>query len=312
VPAPAVAVVAPLTGPHTAAGTVLLAEVDRIRADAPDTVAWHVLHEAPGVAHAVAAGDYTAVVGHADPSVTEGALDVYQQAGLTCLLPLLPGRAPALSWAPDRSGLARALADGALAQGATELTLAYDEDRDSAELAALLTARARATGLAVRARATTPGGRPEPGPAPASGGRTSRAVLALLAPQHRLPPLLRALERGRWRAVLVVADCGLPSFEALTAAAAHRPVWAVHPEPCLVRRTRTAMAALAAALTEEPSLAGRELAARVVRRSALMLGPDGGVLGEGRRLSRLSAVCPVRAAAREEAATTALPPARAL
>ncbi|MFF9021530.1 hypothetical protein [Streptomyces eurythermus] len=282
---PAVAVVAPLTGPRTAAGTVLLAEVDRLRGGAPGTADWQVFHETPGVAHTVVAGDFTAVVGHADPSVADGALEVYRQAGLPCLLPLLPGRAPALSWGPDETHLARALADAALALAARALTVAYDDDQDSTGLAGLFAARARATGLAVR-----------------TGGGTGD-VLALLAPQHRLPALLRAREGESWRAVLVVADCGLPSFDALVTAAARLPVWAVHAEPCLVRRTRAAVASLAAALAEDPSLRGARLASRVLSRSALLIGPDGSVLGGGRRVSRLSAVCPVRAAAREDALT---------
>ncbi|MGW1054117.1 hypothetical protein ACWD4N_11295 [Streptomyces sp. NPDC002586] len=302
-PVPAVAVVAPLTGLRTAAGTVLLAEVDRIRGGTPGTADWQVFRETPDVAHAVAAGDYSAVVGHADPSVADGALDVYRRAGLTCLLPLLPGRAPALSWAPDETHLARALADAALALGATALTVAYDDDHGSTALAGPLAARARATGLAVRTDGGTADGPPVPSAVSGHdpGGAGSGAVLALLAPQHRLPALLRAREGEPWRAVLVVADCGLPSFDALVAAAVRLPVWAVHPEPCLVRRTRAAVAALAAALAEDPSLRGARLAARVLSRSALLLGPGGGLLGEGRRVSRLSAVCPIRAAAREDA-----------
>ncbi|MEU9475298.1 hypothetical protein [Streptomyces sp. NPDC048191] len=306
-PVPAVAVVAPLTGPRTAAGIVLLTEVDRIRDGAPGTADWQVFHETPGVGHAVASGDYTAVVGHADPSVIDGALDAYQQAGLTCLLPLLPGRPPALSWAPDETRLARILADGAVALGATALTVAYDDDHRSAALAALLATRARATGLTVRTgeerTADEQTADEWTGDVQSGDARSgaSGAVLALLAPQHRLPALLRALEAGRWQAVLVVADCGLPSFDALVTAAVRLPVWAVHPEPCLVRRTRAAVASLAAALAENPSLRGDRLAARIVSRSVLLLGPGGGVLGEGRRVSRLSAVCPIRAAAREEA-----------
>lgn len=306
-PGPAVAVVAPLTGPHTAVGTVLLAEVNRIRGVAPEAADWQVLHETPGTARAVATGNYAAVVGHADPSVADGALEVYRKAGLPCLLPSLPGRQPALSWAPDDTRLARTLADGALALGATAMTVAYDDDPGSAELAGLLTVRARAAGLAVRTRGTGTGGGPLPSPGPdrAPAGADSGAVLVLLAPQHRLPTLLRALGRAGGEdvspgpAVLVVADCGSASYDALVEAARRLPVWAAHPELCLVRRTRAAVAALAAALAEDPSLRGAPLTARIGSRSALLLGPGGGVLGEGRRVSRLSAVCPIRAAVRE-------------
>ncbi|MBL1082175.1 hypothetical protein JK359_09295 [Streptomyces actinomycinicus] len=337
-PVPAVAVVAPLTGPGTAAGTVLLAEVNRIRTGTPWAADWQVFHEARGVARSVVAGDFAAVVGHTDPVVTEGALEVYRQAGLTCLLPLLPGRPPAVSWAPDDTGLARALAESALALGAAALTVVYDDAHGgaagltgvagrgwsevagrgwsgvtgrgwSAGLVGEVVEEARAAGLAACTRAVGAGGWPSV-PSPARPG-----VLALLAPQHRLPALLGVLGRaggadtGSWQAVLVVADCGLPSFDAL-AEAAGLPVWAVHPELCLVRRTRSAVTSLTAALAEDPALRGARLAARVTSRSGLLLGGGGGVLGEGRRVSRLDAVCPVRAAAREDTPDSA--PAHAL
>ncbi|MFC9911909.1 hypothetical protein [Streptomyces sp. NPDC127197] len=297
-PGPAVAVVAPLAGPLTAAGAVLLAEVDRIRTVAPDAAEWHVHHEAPGIGDTVAAGAYAAVVGHADPVVADGALPAYERAGLASLLPFVRGRSPAVTWAPDDARLAGALHDSALALGATALTVTYAESEDAP--AETLAELARRSGLTVAVEKAGPGPIAGHREAVGSGGD----VLVLLVPQHRLAPMLRALSRaggaGRYRAVLVVADCGLPSFTALAEAARGLPVWAVHPELCLVRRARVAVVALAAALAERPALRGPRLAADVAARSAHLLGADGGVLGEGRRVSRLSAVCPVRAAAGED------------
>ncbi|MET9681197.1 hypothetical protein [Streptomyces coeruleorubidus] len=337
-PAPAVAVVAPLTGPRTASGAVLLAEVDRIRAVAPGAADWHVHHEARGVTDAVTAGDYAAVVGHADPALADGAIAAYEEARLACLLPFVRGRRPAVSWAADDTRLARTLAEGAVALGASLLHVVAATAGPppspgtagaSDSLAERVADAARAVGLAVEVRdadllvpdadilvpdadilmsdadilmsgaVQTAAHRPrtpERGPgtgAPATTATAPATALALLAPQERLPPLLRALPGAeRYGAVLVPAECGLPSFPALAGAARGLPVWAVHPELCLVRRARVALTALATALAEDPALRGSRLTADVVTRSAHLLGPAGGVLGEGTRVSRLSATCP--------------------
>ncbi|MBG0854757.1 hypothetical protein I2W78_23650 [Streptomyces spinoverrucosus] len=289
-PAPVVAVVAPLTGPHTPSGAVLLAEVERIRTTAPGTATWQVHHEAEGVGEAVADGAYAAVIGHADPLVAEAATVAYERAHLACLLPFVRGRAPAVSWAADGTRLARTLAESAAALGAASLTVAYEESTTTDEAggappAEEVVARAREGGMTACTASAAD--------APSSD------ALVLLAPQDRLPSLLRSVGHGRYRAVLVVADCGMPSFTALTDAARGLPVWAVHAELCRVRRARVAITALNDALTGQPALRGPRLAAAVMARSAHLLGAGGGVLGEGLRVSRLSAVCPVRTAVPE-------------
>ncbi|MFJ3304913.1 hypothetical protein ACIPSA_17660 [Streptomyces sp. NPDC086549] len=308
-PTPEVAVVAPLTGALTTAGAVLLAEVDRIRTVAPGAADWHVHHETLGIGDTISASGYTAVVGHADPAVAADALPTYEQAGLACLLPFVPGRNPAVTWAPAEGGLIRMLHDSTLALGATALTVMYTEGE--ARRAERLVALAHGAGLAVTAEAMPPVD------AHLAGAVVPGAVLAVLAPQDRLPPLLRALSRvagagegGGYRAVLVAADCGLTSFATLAVAARGLPVWAVHAELCLVRRARVAVIALADALTRAPALRGPRLAADVRARSAHLLGSGGGVLGESLRVSRLSAVCPVRVAADQDT-TGVLPLAQA-
>ncbi|GGW77882.1 hypothetical protein GCM10010383_01530 [Streptomyces lomondensis] len=299
--------------------------MDRIRAVAPGAADWHVHHEARGVADAVTAEGYAAVVGHADPTVADGAIAAYEEARLACLLPFVRGRPPAASWAADDSRLARTLAEGAVALGASLLHVVAatagppspGTAGDSDSLAERVADAARAVGLAVEVRdadilatdadilvpdadilmsgaVRTAAHRPRtPERGHGTGATATATALALLAPQERLPPLLRALPGAdRYEAVLVPAECGLPSFPALAGAARGLPVWAVHPELCLVRRARVALTALATALAEDPALRGPRLTADVVTRSAHLLGPAGGVLGEGTRVSRLPAMCP--------------------
>ncbi|MDQ0749084.1 hypothetical protein QF034_003315 [Streptomyces africanus] len=267
---PAIAVVAPLTGPCTESGAILLAQVERVKAAHPGLADWHVHDEARGGADAVARGGYVAVIGHCVPEEAQRALRLYESAGVLCLLPFVRAPEPALSWAPDEDGLARTIVRGAIALGATSLAVTHDPARRWATLAERVTGTADAAGL------------------PRTNGPDT--ALALLVPQNRLSAALRMPPR---RPVLVVADCGrAASFGALVNAWGDRPVWAVHPGFCLAQRAATAATALAEALADDPALHGPALAAAVFHRSGTVLAPGGGVLGEGWFVSRLDAVCP--------------------
>ncbi|MEU9210005.1 hypothetical protein AB0D27_19120 [Streptomyces sp. NPDC048415] len=269
-PRPSIAVVAPLTGPRTAWGTVLLGRVDRARSAYPGAAEWHVHDETPGVADSVADAGYTAVIGHSDADGTCRALPVYRTAGLPCLLPFVRAGGPALSWAPNEDALARTIVEGALVLGAEALAVTHDEGPDWVALAHRVAAAAAAAGLALR-----------------SGG-----VLAVLAPQERFERFLGGA--GPAGPVLTPADCGLVSFGALAQAADGREVWAVHPHMCAVQRAGTAVASLAQTLDADPALRGAALTAAVRARSGALLAAQGGVLGDGWRVSRLGSVCPAR------------------
>ncbi|MEU3373160.1 hypothetical protein ACFYM2_09030 [Streptomyces sp. NPDC006711] len=265
---PSVAVVAPLTGPRTAWGTVLLGEVDRARASCPDVAEWCVHDESPGVAESVARAGYTAVLGHCDTLGTRRALSVYESVGLPCLLPFVPAAPPALSWAPDEDALVRTLVAAASALGAAELSAAHDEGPEWAALVRRVETAAARAGLT---------------------GHSTGAP-AVLASQRRVAQL----PAGEGP-VLVPLDCGLSSFTALASeAGSDRQVWAVHPQMCAARRARTAVTALAQTLTAAPTLRGAALTEAVRARSGALLTTAGGVLGDGWRVSRLGSVCPAR------------------
>ncbi|WP_369248902.1 hypothetical protein [Streptomyces sp. R41] len=266
-PRPSIAVVAPLTGPRTVWGTVLLGRVDRARSACPDAAEWHVHDETPGVADAVAEAGYTAVVGHSDADTARRALSVYRAAGLPCLLPFVRAGTPALSWAPGEDALARTIVEGAVALRAEALAVAHDEGPDWVALAHGVGTVAAAAGLV-----------------PRSGG-----VLAVLAPQERFGRFVRGTGP-----VLTPVDCGLVSFAALAGAAHGREVWAVHPQVCAVRRAETAVTALAQALCADPALRGAALTEAVRAHSGALLAAGGGVLGDGWRVSRLGSVCSAR------------------
>ncbi|MFD4526780.1 hypothetical protein ACFWP7_23160 [Streptomyces sp. NPDC058470] len=265
---PRIAVVAPLTGPRTVWGTVLLGRVDRARSACPDLAEWQVYDEIPGVADAVVGAGCTAVVGHSHAVGARSALPVYQAAGLPCFLPFVRAGAPALSWAPDEDALARTIVEGAVALGAKALSVAHDEGPAWAALAHGVGTAAAAAELALR-----PGG-----------------VLAVLAPQEQF----ERFARGGAGPVLVPVDCGLGSFGVLAGMADGREVWAVHPQMCAVRRARTAVTALVGALDADPALRGEALREAVRARSVALLDNRGGVLGDGWRVSRLGSVCPAR------------------
>ncbi|MCX5384374.1 hypothetical protein [Streptomyces sp. NBC_00083] len=383
---PSIAVVAPLTGPRTVWGTVLLGEVDRVRATWPDAAEWHVHDETLGVAEAIAGDGHVAVVGHSDPARTREALPVYAAAGLPCLLPFVPAAPPALSWAPDEEALVRTAMEAAAALGAAGLTVAGDGGPEWAALARYVERTASRPG-----RTRSPGAKPaaagaepapmalpalpaaEPpllargsagpgpatsgasaseasvseasvseaalargsaGPAGANGGRAEAVASRTESPAPRagrtpdagstlpvtgpdipgagptdpgfgsdargsgpavlVPPRRLAEFLGGAGPVLVPLDCGLASFAALAGAATGHQVWAVHPQMCAVRRARTAVTALAEALTADPALRGTALSHAVRDRSGTLLTVAGGVLGDGWRVSRLGSVCPAR------------------
>ncbi|QNS05290.1 hypothetical protein [Streptomyces xanthii] len=259
-PAPRVAVIAPLTGPRAAWGAVLLRELARVRAVRPGAADWHVHDETPDVAATVVGLGYTAVLGHSDPAITVRARKTYQAAGLPSLLPFVHAGPPALSWAPDDVALASTIVLAAAALG-TGLTVVRDDGPYWAALADRVTAEARATGL---------------GP---------DGVPAVLAPQERFS----ALRPPTAGPVLALAECGLASFSALRDAAADQDVWAVHPHTCAPRRAWTAATALAQAL--ETALSGPALTTAIRARSAALLAARGGILGEAWRVSRVREVC---------------------
>lgn len=261
-----VAVVAPLTGPRAAWGAVLLAQVERARAMGPAAAEWHVHDETPGTAEVIAAGGYAAVVGHGDADAARAAVPAYRAAGMPCLLPFVRAGDGSLSWAPDEAAFARTVAEGALALGVDALSVVHDTGEDWAGLARRVGEEAAAVGLT-------------DGPS---------GALAVLAVQERLAHFLAAGGAGP---VLTPADCGVPAFASLTAAARDRAVWAVHPQTCAVRRARTAVTALAEALGDAPTLRGAALSAAVRARSGSLLSTGSGVLGDGWRISRLTAVC---------------------
>ncbi|MEU6555909.1 hypothetical protein ABZ915_37525 [Streptomyces sp. NPDC046915] len=266
-PRPSVAVVAPLTGPHTAWGAVLLSQLERVRAVHPDAAEWHVHDETPQVAHTVVGAGYAAVVGHTDTEAARRALPVYQAAGLACLLPFVRADGPALSWGPDTDALARTIVEGAMALGTMALAVAQDEGPDWTRLALGVAEEAGAAGLALGA----------------GGG------LAVLASQDRFTHFVRGTGP-----VLTPVECGLVSFAALCRAAREREVWAVHPQMCALRGAKTAVTALAQTLAEAPGLRGPALTAAVRAHSGTLLTADGALLGGGWLISRLPWVCPTR------------------
>lgn len=271
---PAVAVVAPLTGPRAVWGAVLLGRIERVKAEHPTAADWHVHDETASVAATVVAGDYAAVVGHSDPAPGRLAAEVYGAAGLTCLLPFLRVGATALSWAPGEDSLARVIVEGAAALGAAALATVHDEGPHWRNLARRVAEEAAAAGLA-----------PATALAPAQAD-----ALAVLAPQERCLRLARAAApRGP---VLFPADCGLGSFGSLAAHAAGLEVWAVHAQTCAVRRAAGAVTALARTLTDAPDLRGPALTEAVRANSGVLLAAGGGPLGDGWRISRLHEVCP--------------------
>ncbi|MCX5048908.1 hypothetical protein [Streptomyces sp. NBC_00474] len=264
---PSVAVVAPLTGPRTAWGAVLLDQLEQIRAVSPDAAEWQVYDETPDVARTVADAGHAAVVGHTDTEGARRALPVYEAAGLVCLLPFVRAGAPALSWAPDGDALARTVVEAAMALGVTALTVSQDEEPGWTALGRAVAEEARSAGLT-----SGPGG-----------------ALAVLAPQDRFARFARGAGP-----VLTPADCGLNSFTRLRHAAAEREVWAVHPRMCAVRRVQTAVTALAGSLSGAPALRGTALADAVRARSGALLAREGAPLDDGWLVSRLSWTCPVR------------------
>ncbi|MEV3990593.1 hypothetical protein AB0J57_16955 [Streptomyces sp. NPDC049837] len=270
---PVVAVVAPLTGPRAAWGAVLLAQVEQARAEGSGACAWHVHDETSGAAAVIAAGGYAAVVGHSDGELARAAVPAYQAAGVPCLLPFVRAGDWPLSWAPDDTALARTVAEGAVALGADALSVVHDRGDAWAGLARRIRKEAAAAGLA-------------DGPS---------GALAVLAAQERFAHFLEAAGPGP---VLTPADCGVPAFASLAAAARGRTVWAVHPQTCAVRRARTAVTALTEALSDAPALRGPALSAAIRARSGALLTATSGVLGDGWRISRLPAVCHLRSASR--------------
>lgn len=308
---PEIALVLPVAGPRAAWGRALRRVVDT---GAGTAVRW-VLHDESGAPDGgqrcarkvLERGGYRAVVGHLSGRGAAAALPLYREAGLPCLLPFtaLP---PATALASTANPSSAATPPPSRQGGSRPLALSW-VPAATGQADALLTAldsfdppgRVDRAGVGVLTDGSTYGRRLGRRLLDAdSAHRPVRAVelagqlppgigsVVVAARFHRAAELAKELRLAGFKGQLAFPDdCELADFDRLAGRAAAGALLA-RPTGGKAPRVRAALAALAAALTDRPALAGAELAAAVRERSALLLDAFGAPVADSWQVVRLT------------------------